>query len=341
MSALGFGGLGNTSFGALGSIASMGVGGGGPAGIMAGGLGGRLGYGLGGNTGGIVGNVLGKALAAKGGAPSLGGVSGILGGFNPGALTTFNPSQARLSVANLAPGGMMPGPMQNVLPGGMTQPIQPETRINFVSEDSLRDDWRLKVSVSQSSGLFYKNPNGSGFMTPLVETDGVVFPYTPSVTTQSSAGYSSQKTTHSNYPSHFYEASEVSAISINGDFTVQNDHEANYLLAVIYFFRAATKMFYGSGANAGNPPPVLFLTGYGSAYLPNVPCLLTSFSHTMPPDVDYYAFGLPDADPQWIERLPTSSQIQISLQPVYSRRQVSNFNLEAFADGQLLDMGFI
>jgi hypothetical protein len=58
-------------------------------------------------------------------------------------------------------------------------------------------------------------------------------------------------------------------------------------MAAIYFFRAATKMFFGTGANVGNPPPIVFLDGYGSHYFPHVPCVITSFQHTMPAEVDY------------------------------------------------------
>jgi hypothetical protein len=32
---------------------------------------------------------------------------------------------------------------------------------------------------------------------------------------------------------------------------------------------------------------MVFLSGYGANYLPNVPCVVTSFSHTMPGDCDY------------------------------------------------------
>jgi hypothetical protein len=46
-------------------------------------------------------------------------------------------------------------------------------------------------------------------------------------------------------------------------------------------------MFFGQGANVGNPPPVLFLDGYGSHYFPHVPCVVTNFTHNLSNDVDY------------------------------------------------------
>ena len=45
--------------------------------------------------------------------------------------------------------------------------------------------------------------------------------------------------------------------------------------------------FFGQGDNVGNPPPIVFLDGYGEHYFPHVPCVISSFTHTLPTDVDY------------------------------------------------------
>jgi hypothetical protein len=261
---------------------------------------------------------------------------------------TLDPSQARLGAAGLLPGG---------------KKKQPATinRIGFAVDNGtgavpIEEDWRIRVSVAENSGIFYKS-NDLGILAPLKDTSGVIFPYTPSITTSFTASYSPQKSTHSNYSAFFYEASEVSAINVSGDFTVQTVEEGQYLLACIYFFRASTKMFYGAGDNAGNPPPILFLDGYGDQYFKHVPCVLTSFQHVMGADVDY--LEIPNlgstqyypitqtggqkessASPK-TTRVPTYSQIQISLQPVYSRQSLAKFDLEKFAQGRLLDKGFI
>lgn len=285
---------------------------------------------------------------------TIGGIAKSAAGsaVTSGIMNILDPSNARLSMTNLLKGGTRAAPKVS------------ETRVNFVGAGLPNDDWRVKVSVGQTSGIFYQNAD-AGILAPLQSTRGVVFPYTPSISTSFSAGYNPQKLTHSNYPAQFYEASETSAISITGDFTVQNVTEGQYLLACIYFFRAATKMFYGTGAHAGNPPPMLFLDGYGKYYFPHVPCVLTSFTHTMPAEVDYIQIPGISATPQpppnniqdpqqraaaakstsatipELTRVPTQSQLQISLQPVYSRRTVAEFDLEQFAQGRLLDRGFI
>lgn len=212
-------------------------------------------------------------------------------------------------------------------------------------------DWRVRISMQPyTASLFYNNPTNSLMNTTLSQTNGVVFPYTPSVTIAHNARYGTSPLTHSNYSSYFYEGSEVQAITISGDFTVQNIAEGQYLMATVQFFRACTKMFFGGSDLAGTPPPMVFLDGYGPAYLPHVPCVVTAFNHTMPGDVDYVnipigaslnnvagnqlggvnGFGV-------MTRLPTQSTISVTLQPVYSRNNIArNFTLEGFTQGALI-----
>ena len=228
-----------------------------------------------------------------------------------------DPVEARLSSNGLVVGGGTPAP--------------PPTKI---TSSTNANDWRVKISVA--SGLLY-NSASSGVMAPLQSTNGVIFPYTPSITVAHAATYSPQKFTHSNYSAQAYENSEVQAITITGDFTVQNVTEGAYLLACIYFFRAATKMFFGSSNHAGNPPPMVFLDGYGSHYFPHVPCVITQFQHTLSPDVDYIAIPV-DSD---FTRLPVTSSVSLTLQPVYSKNNIAKFNLDDFAAGKLVKGGFI
>lgn len=231
-------------------------------------------------------------------------------------------------------------------------------------------DWRVRVSLAPKSNYFYNDPSNR-LLSPLVSGGvgnnitsavvqglntlfgpggqhpvGVVFPYTPTVQVTHNANYSAQKLTHNNYTNYFYENSEVQAINITGEFTVQNVNEGQYLLASLYFFRAITKMFFGQDAMAGNPPPLVFLNGYGQYYLPNVPCVVTSFSHTMPDSVDYMDIPEPGLtyNPNFTNpvlnstRLPTTSTLTLNLQPVYSRMaQSQKFSLNDFARGALVN----
>jgi hypothetical protein len=235
--------------------------------------------------------------------------------------------------------------------------------INFQSSDgseiSPENDWRVRISMSNTvANMFYDNPSNTLLraLNSRTGTSGVVFPYTPTVSLSHNARYGSQVLTHSNYNSYFYEGSEIGAITINGEFTVQNIKEGQYLMAVIQFFRICTKMFFGADEFAGSPPPLVFLDGYGDAYLPHIPCVVTQFSHTMPGDVDYVQvpigveinsggqlpIGPPSSNDSYggVVRLPTSSTVTVNLQPVYSRKNIAeNFTLDKYARGLTIQGG--
>lgn len=149
-------------------------------------------------------------------------------------------------------------------------------------------DWRIRISISESAKYSYYAPN-PGILFPLKATRGVIFPYTPSIQVNYSAKYDSQLPAHSNYQLHSYQGSAVESVTITGDFTAQSVAEANYLLAVIHFFRTSTKMFYGQDPSTlrGAPPPLLYLSGYGKYQFDHHPMVLTSFNYSLPQDVDY------------------------------------------------------
>lgn len=150
-------------------------------------------------------------------------------------------------------------------------------------------DWRVRLSLAPSANYLYKSLNPPGILLPLVATDGVIFPYTPNIQVAYAAHYDPTELTHSNYKIFQYKGSSVDNITITCDFTAQDTAEANYLLAVIHFFRSVTKMFYGKDENPmrGIPPPLCYLTGLGQFQFDQHPLAITSFNYTLPTDVDY------------------------------------------------------
>ena len=150
-------------------------------------------------------------------------------------------------------------------------------------------DWRVRLSLGPGAQYLY-NATPAGPLAPLAAnggTDGVIFPYTPSVTTTYSANYEQYDLIHSNYRGLFYKNSRVGDIQLRGTFTAQNTTEANYLLATIHFFRSVTKMFYGQDAERGTPPPICLLNGFGGYQFSDHPVVVSSFNYTLPNDVDY------------------------------------------------------
>ena len=148
-------------------------------------------------------------------------------------------------------------------------------------------DWRVRLRLSPRSNYLYNDAAPGSILFPLQTTDGVIFPYTPTISTSYNANYSQYDLTHSNFKGYFYQNSNVGAIQLAGKFTAQDTAEANYLLAVIHFFRSVTKMFYGQDANAGAPPPLMFLSGFGQYQFNEHPVLITTFNYSLPNDVDY------------------------------------------------------
>ena len=147
-------------------------------------------------------------------------------------------------------------------------------------------DWRVRLSLAPSATYLY-NATPPGILEPLKKTAGVIFPYTPKIDINYKANYSSYDLTHSNYKGYFYQNSYTDAVNLSATFTAQDSAEATYLLAVIHFFRSVTKMFYGQDAERGAPPPLVFLTGLGQYQFSAHPCVVSSFTYSLPADVDY------------------------------------------------------
>jgi hypothetical protein len=148
-------------------------------------------------------------------------------------------------------------------------------------------DWRVRLRLAPQSNYLYNDPQCGPVLWPLRNTDGIIFPYTPSIDTAYKAEYEPYNLTHSNYRGYFYKGSYVDPVNIKAMFTAQDTAEANYLLAVIHFFRSATKMFYGQDAQRGAPPPLVYLSGLGDFQFNEHPCAIAQFNYNLPSDVDY------------------------------------------------------
>ena len=156
-----------------------------------------------------------------------------------------------------------------------------------------KKDWRVRLSLAPSASYLYKVAGPGDLLEPLKATDGVIFPYSPTINTSYRANYDPSEVTHSNYKLQFYKNSSVDDVSITAEFTAQDTVEANYMLAVIHFFKSVTKMFYGQDKDprAGTPPPLVYLSGYGAYQFDNHPLVVTQFTYNLPNDVDYIRAG--------------------------------------------------
>jgi hypothetical protein len=257
--------------------------------------------------------------------------------------------------------------------------------------DSNANDWRVRLSIPNWSS-FKQSP----VLKPLKEAGGLVFPFTPQISIKSSAKYSTESATHSNFPFQAFKNSDPGTIELQAPFAVEDPAQALYWIACLHYLRSASKMFSGSDPKAGNPPPIVMLNGYGNYVFKNVPVVITGFTCTLPQDVDYIAcdvvgsaagniagladsvggladaigdtlggniagissvisdvagavgsvagllgsFGIGGTTSGGQTRVPTKSNINVTLVPIYSRAAARKFSLDRFVTGGYLNSSF-
>lgn len=189
-----------------------------------------------------------------------------------------------------------------------------------------RNDWRVRINCNWPE-------LGSSEMFKLLESSGgMVWPYTPSVTIGTAANYDEIAPVHSNYPQYSYKNSQITDITIMGQFSAETQRDAAYWIAATTFLRTATKMFFGQGANVGNPPLLCKLSGYGESVFPNVPIIIKNVEIMLPNDVDYIKCDLFGTS-TWV---PILSEVSVTVAPIYSRTRLRQFNLQQYATGKTI-----
>lgn len=286
---------------------------------------------------GIGGSKLGNALT---GIASIAGIAGAagkaLGSIGTAIAGLTNPSVSLGSVFGQL--SQAAGQLNNLLSlgrgknlpagGELFKSVGGQVSVSVVNAS----DWRVRLNCPIAS-LFPENL----VLKPLIATNGVMWPYLPNIKLQTRANYKAENPVHNNFPYQLYQNSQVENITIDGEFSVQNESEGLYWIAATTFLRTATKMFYGTGDNVGNPPVICKLTGYGSFVFNNVPVVITNFSVDFKDDVNYiqvqpnYAIS-----PTWV---PAMSTISVTVAPIYNRQKLRQFSLQNFAKG--IEIGMI
>ena len=185
----------------------------------------------------------------------------------------------------------------------------------------------LQSALTDTNSIYGSNGN---ILEPLAQTDGMVFPYTPTIDYQQAVDYSSYDPTHTNQELYAYTKTKAPTISINGKFTSQNSFEAGYSLAAFHFCRVVSKMAFGESQNPGTPPPVLLFSAYGDYMYNDLPVIMTNFSVSWPDDVDYVQVVNTNT------YVPAIFTISLSLIVQNTPATLRTFNLEQFRSGQLV-----
>jgi hypothetical protein len=225
-----------------------------------------------------------------------------------------------------------------------------------------QQDFRARLqpkNINSAEDILGNRLDVNNLLRPLYSTNGVLFPYTPSVSTGNAAEYDPTSFIHSDFGYNAYVRSYPKPISINAEFTAQTNDEALYLLSVIHFFRSVTKMYFGINPykKAGTPPPVLLFNYLGDYMFNNVPVVVKSFDMTLEANVDYipvytgkgtffsrpsFGVSLPPGSSNGYSYVPTHLNVTVDLDTQYTPITIRNeFNLDEFRAGRLINKGYI
>lgn len=155
-----------------------------------------------------------------------------------------------------------------------------------------------RVRLRPKPGATYQIYGSGGLLAPLRDTNGMVFPYQPTINYQQDVTYSAVELVHVNQELYAYTKTNAVKLTVQGQFTVQNQKEGLYALACIHFLRTVTKMYFGASSNPGTPPPVLLFDAYGRFMFNQLPVIVTSFTVGLPNDVDYVPVDLSEVSQQ-------------------------------------------
>jgi hypothetical protein len=186
----------------------------------------------------------------------------------------------------------------------------------------------------------FENP----ILSPLMAHGGILFPYSPTISHIQQVNWQTLPLTHTNYQPQVFVNTQNPRINISeAKFTATTQEDAEYLLAVLFFFKMVTKMNFGKNdPMRGTPPPVLELSGYGESQYQNVPVVIANINYTYPNDVDYISVNPSYYSNDTAELVPTVMSVSIDLMVQYNvKRTRDDFTLANLAAGQLSKKGYI
>jgi hypothetical protein len=171
-------------------------------------------------------------------------------------------------------------------------------------------------------------------MRPLAATNGVLFPYRPSLTIGTRNYWGTTDPKQSLYGFPVPDKHEIAVTITDAQMSAQSVEEADYIYASIQFFRSAMKPAFGSETSVprGTPAPTIEMSAIGPQMIQNVGIVLKDFDLQLMNDVDY---------------VPTSSGATVPSIVVFtlsgmismSASKMRSFNLDEFVAGG--QQGFI
>lgn len=199
-------------------------------------------------------------------------------------------------------------------------------------------DFRLRLrAITGQEARIYGANTPQNILAPLYVTNGLLFPYTPTIGYSQAVEYQSNAPVHSNSDFLSYIRTPPPEISITGKFSVQNDMEGKYAVAVLHFLRTVSKMHFGENdRSAGMPPPMLILSGYGTYMFNGLRVILKNHSWQFEENVDQVTVKTGSGT----ARVPALFTINLTVQVQHTPKAARKiFNLEEFRTGALMQRG--
>lgn len=195
-------------------------------------------------------------------------------------------------------------------------------------------DFRIRLRAMKPDQVYGANDMENNILAMLYQTDGLLFPYTPTIDWNQSVDYATTSLTHTNQDFQSYKSTPSTTFRISGDFTVQNYREGQYMLAVIHFLRVVSKMHFGKlSKHPGMPPPVLLFSGYGDYMFNDLPVIVKDHAFSLGKDMDYVDIETASG----VARLPALLQISMTLVVQNTPKKLrEEFDLDSFRTGKLM-----
>ena len=223
-------------------------------------------------------------------------------------------------------------------------------------------DYRAKIhTLSPLADLQIYGPknDSDNILAPLHNTGGVLFPYTPMIQVQhATVNYGQYDLAHTNYDYMAYQRTSSPSATVTGVFGAHTQEEAEYMMAVIHFFRSVTKSAFGGIISdpldiqaRGTPPPKLAFSAYGDTMFNKTPIYIRTVAFGLDQDVDYvrvrHAGSTGNQNYGRLNRQLENSYVPLVLNIFVDIVVAPNpgkmrdeFNLNDFRSGKLLDKGY-
>lgn len=218
----------------------------------------------------------------------------------------------------------------------MGDPVEEVERQTLIQ--STQTDTRVRLRCMRDRETVVYGPNEpDNIMSILHETDGLLFPFTPSISVSQTTDYQAMSMVHTNSDVQSYSKTPSVTINVTGKFSVQNQREGKILLAYLHLLRTVSKMYFGEkdakAGKAGMPPPVMVFSGYGNYMFNEIPVVVRGHSFTLDDTTDSVVINTAGGS----ARLPSLMTITIDLVVQQTpMRQRKEFSLDEFRTGALL-----